>query len=241
MKALTLPSLAATLVTSFASCVLAADDPASTLQALALISKFANEICAPVSDKSTSKSLEYSGEAKIKLDALFSKIADLGIGGSVRMADLTTQGILQKDLAQAYQNSNECRLHIFDSLRDRLLPPALPDPLAARMAGRWRSGDSTPKGLESILVVIRGNQVQATETDRNGRPIVTFEGAASGGVVDGEAFAEINPTINLTARKSMGKFQLQLSADGQHIYGYIVVLLAKGTRTMNSQFYWYRL
>jgi hypothetical protein len=68
--------------------------------------------------------LELSGAAKAELDSLLKRIASLGIQGSAKYQQSQFQGLLQKDLATALKNSTDCKLKVFDALKDKLLSAA---------------------------------------------------------------------------------------------------------------------
>src|SRR5262249_21920562 len=113
-----------------------ASDTAASNDPFMVVASFAREFCISPDSTSSSNSVELSGDAKVKLNALISKVVDLEVGGGGKYIDTKTQGVLQKDLAAAYQDTNRCRLTVLELLKDRLLPPQVPDTSASKMAGR---------------------------------------------------------------------------------------------------------
>jgi hypothetical protein len=91
-------------------------------QALDIISDFADRICTRIPLEQRTQSIELSGEAKAELKGVLRKIANLGVAGTAEYQSGESQGILQKDLAEAIRNSDNCRVSVLHELRDRILP-----------------------------------------------------------------------------------------------------------------------
>jgi hypothetical protein len=98
----------------------------SQKEALNVIADFADRICPPVPISGSSENLELSGEAKIELNNLLKKIADLGIKGAAKYQESHYKGVLQKDLAVLLQHGSKCKLEVWKDLKDKLLVSDLP-------------------------------------------------------------------------------------------------------------------
>lgn len=114
-------------VISFAICIkatsfsYASENLNANKQALDMIADFADNFCKEVPLKGTSHSLELSGKAKADLNNLIGKIADLGIEGAGKYQQSKYLGLLQKDLVDGYKSNTNCRLHIWDDLKSKLI------------------------------------------------------------------------------------------------------------------------
>lgn len=102
-------------------------------QALAKITETANQICQSAPLEQTSQGVGLSGDASAKVGGLVGKIADLGISGAAQYQTGHSRGVLQKDLIEAIQNGNSCKLEVFKTLEKDLI------------RGRTTSDPGTPK------------------------------------------------------------------------------------------------
>ena len=90
-------------------------------KALSIIADYADRTCdRPL--EATTEGLKLTGEAEAKLNGVVKKIADLGFKGGVEYINETRKiGALQADVIEALKTSTDCKLHIFDTLNERLL------------------------------------------------------------------------------------------------------------------------
>ena len=91
-------------------------------EALKIIANFADRICKDIPLQGKQDKLELSGKAKAELRGIVKKFADLGLEGAAKHEAAQYEGLLQSDLLSAIQNSANCKLKVFDSLKDKLLP-----------------------------------------------------------------------------------------------------------------------
>ncbi|WIT12210.1 hypothetical protein PFX98_00990 [Paucibacter sediminis] len=230
-------SLLCLLLFQAGAAVAQADSGATSNEALATISGFAREFCLSADSTSRSTSVELSGDAKVKLNAVISKIVGLEIGGGGKYIDTNTEGVLQKDLAAAYQDTNRCRMAVLELLGNRLLPAQAPSASAARMAGRWRDGtDDTV----FINVVVRGRDFHSIEYNRFGQPTGSIDAVVAEGNVEGMYFIEPtqpgNKTFVVAERTMVGTVTMRLSQDEQRLVGTFVTKKAN----MAVPFEWVR-
>lgn len=101
-------------------------DAAMRRQALQDLAQFADQICKPMSDESSSSTIELSADLKAKLDGVIKKVADLGFTGAAKYSDSKSKGVLQRDLAAALQKKDECRVEVVKLMRDSLISPMKP-------------------------------------------------------------------------------------------------------------------
>jgi len=217
--------------------VASAIDAASLREAQDNVIAFAGQLCANVSDSSETNILEVDGSVNVKLEGLLKHLASLGIEGSAKYSTTETRGVLQGDLQKALRDRNDCYLGVFDLFARQVLPTLESDPKAALMSGRWKTPDM--KGLEFFNVVVRGSRFFGTEFDRDGRPSSTYEGTVANGVFEGKGYMEQQldrspKKVFIPQRTEIGPVQLQLTPDGQHLYGFVMVTW-HGGRQMASK------
>lgn len=90
---------------------------------LEAIAQFSDRVCgtAPTSGKHVSTDL--SADGKLELDNLLKKLASAGARVEAKQRREEYSGFLQQDLAAAVRANSECRLQVFRTVFDRLLPP----------------------------------------------------------------------------------------------------------------------
>ena len=105
--------------------ILAQTSLASSLEeqqeALNVIANFADRMCTNIQLRGKGNNLELTGEAKAELKGIIAKITDLGFSGALKYQNKEYSGLLQKDLVSALENSTNCKLQIWNDLKDRLL------------------------------------------------------------------------------------------------------------------------
>ena len=94
-------------------------------RALDVIEKFANGICNKPEMRGKSSSIEVQGTAKVEVSKLVKQLADLKIEGAAKFDTKDYEGLLQKDLLPALQESTRCKERIFNDLKDRFLPKVI--------------------------------------------------------------------------------------------------------------------
>ncbi len=100
---------------------------AATDEALKQIIETANQICQSAPLEQTSQGVNLSGDAKAKVGGLIGKIADLGINGAAQYQTAKSIGVLQTQLKDVIQNSNNCKLEVFSALEKDLIHRRGPD------------------------------------------------------------------------------------------------------------------
>lgn len=110
-------------LTIFIICVssLEADKLSEKERALNMIADFADRICKDIPIEGTDEQLILSGEAKAKLNKLVKQLANIGIEAAGKYDKKAYQGILQKDLVEVLKNSTECKMTVFEKLKNVLL------------------------------------------------------------------------------------------------------------------------
>ena len=88
-------------------------------RALNIIADFAKRMCTEIPLYMSSQSSELTGEVNAELQGIISRLADLGVEGAIRYQDGENFGYLQKDLISALKESLNCRLKIWEDLKDR--------------------------------------------------------------------------------------------------------------------------
>ena len=91
-------------------------------RALLMISKFANDICNKPDLKGKARSIETEGKAKAEVSKLIKQLAEIKVEGAAKFGNAEYEGLLQRDLLPALQDSTKCKQKIYDDLKDRFLP-----------------------------------------------------------------------------------------------------------------------
>jgi hypothetical protein len=89
--------------------------------ALKAISQTASEICTTAPIHEQHRNVELTGDAKAKLDGVVGKIVGLGLQGAAKYSSGNSRGVLQKDLAKALKDGNDCRLTVFNTLAPKMV------------------------------------------------------------------------------------------------------------------------
>jgi hypothetical protein len=95
----------------------------SETAALQLIRETAADICTTAPMEGADSRVELSGSAKAKLDGAISKVVNLGLEGAAKYQAENYKSVLQSDLARAIKDANDCKLAVFNTLVNRMLPP----------------------------------------------------------------------------------------------------------------------
>lgn len=101
----------------------AADDFEDKRRALQTIRDTAADICSTIEHEGSSSATELSGDVKGKLNAVISKLAELGIDTAGSYSSKEYKNVLQSELATAIQNNANCRLEVLKILEKKLLSP----------------------------------------------------------------------------------------------------------------------
>lgn len=111
----------ATFTVRAASAYAGDSDFASQKKALDIIVQFAERLCITVPLEGTAGSTELSRTAKAELNNVLSKIANLGVEGAAKYQGSEYQGVLQKDLAKLLRDTTDCRIQVWNDLKDKLI------------------------------------------------------------------------------------------------------------------------
>jgi hypothetical protein len=89
--------------------------------ALPVITDTADKICGIVSAAGSYQSSKVSGDIDVELNGLFKRLADLGVKFSASTESSGYQGVLQQDLASTLKDNAQCKLKVFESLKDLIV------------------------------------------------------------------------------------------------------------------------
>ena len=160
-----------------------AQSPASQAQVLKDIADFADRICPAVSAEGSSSSGEASAQVHAELSKLLRKAVDAGASGAAKYQSLSYKGVLQQDLKDMMKSASECRLKVFEGLKDRLLGPEPP---------RAHTGASSVGAGRSIAVDVSLYSASGGENPLAGG---TSEYDVSYGATDSGAELSIAPRV----------------------------------------------
>jgi len=125
-------------------------------EALKMITDTAAEICESVPLEQTASGITLSADAQAKLGGLVGRIANLGLSGAGQYHSERSTGVLQKDLATALHNTNNCKLTVFQTLEHDLIRRNTPDESSAAPSLDiifWQSivNSTNPEDFEAYL------------------------------------------------------------------------------------------
>jgi hypothetical protein len=113
-------------------------------QALKDITDTADRICGYVALSGQSTGVELSGDVKAELSKLAKVLADLGLSGTGRITNQSYEGILQQELSSTLRDIRQCKLNVFTSLQQVLIPQPPPVPRSQQVPA---SGDIVQAGV----------------------------------------------------------------------------------------------
>lgn len=134
-----------------------ADTFDSAQRALEIISRTAVTLCSQPPLRGETTSVELSAGAKVELARLLRYLVDIGVSGAAKYQRVEYSGLLQRDLATALRDANECRLRVYDGLKDRLLDQAFPSEASTSANIRGASAEG-----------VYGNTRCQSQADENG-------------------------------------------------------------------------
>lgn len=121
-------------------------------KALDIIADFADRTCSKIPLEGSGNSVELTGEGKTELKGMLKKVANLGIEGAAKYEETEWTNVLQKDLAKKLQESDTCRMKVFNELKDRIIPKK-EDSSAPHSATIENTGNGTAIiGAENITI-----------------------------------------------------------------------------------------
>ena len=100
----------------------AQSDIESTRRALGIIDDFARSMCADPDLKGFATTASANAKASAGVSNLVKSLADAKVDLSADIKRESFQGLLRTDLLEATRNATNCRLTIYNDLKDRVLP-----------------------------------------------------------------------------------------------------------------------
>ncbi len=134
--------------------------PMDQSKALKEIELFADHVCQTAPVKSKTEELQLSGNAKVQLKGLLSKISDLGINVSTQYKKNETEGVLQKDLALLLSKSADCKQKISAKLIDKLIASVNPSNEATTQQSVHNLKPLLKAQQERLLALINSYQAE---------------------------------------------------------------------------------
>ena len=124
----------ATAFASFPACA------QSVAQALQEITDTVDRLCGNVATSGQTNAASGAAEVKAELNGLAKRLADLGVSASGSTSSSTYEGVIQQELPTALRDVRECKLKVFQTLQEKLLPDAQSTPRSALGAGAAKTG-----------------------------------------------------------------------------------------------------
>ena len=92
-------------------------------EAIQIIINAAKELCDTVPLSGGTEGIQLAGDAQVKLKGVLKKLVDIGIEGAAKYESSTYDGVLQKDLAKIINKSSNCKIDVWNDLKDKLINP----------------------------------------------------------------------------------------------------------------------
>jgi hypothetical protein len=125
-------------------------------RALTAITDAAEKICGSVPTSGEQDNVVVKGAVAAELGGLAKKLANLGISATGDITSKTYEGLLQGDLPAAIKDARGCKLHIFDTLQERLLSTQKPEGAWLGVYSAQIENDVIP-GKPIIVDILYGN------------------------------------------------------------------------------------
>lgn len=90
-------------------------------KAIKIIVNAAKDLCETVPLSGGTEGIQLTGDARAKLKGVLKKLADIGIEGAVKYEKSSYDGVLQKDLANIINQSTNCKMDVWNDLKDKLI------------------------------------------------------------------------------------------------------------------------
>ena len=226
-------------------------DSAQKEKALAEITKAADDFCQSVPIEQTSSGSELNAQGKAQLRGLASKIADLGVAGSAQNSTTQSRGVLQKDLATAINDRNNCKINVLKILSPAflgntasntalgqqsekppspvaeipcptILPSSCPKTSPEKLDGNWQSEQGRIYRLSPIDRSENGVRIYSSIENNT----IDGQGALSGCDIHGYYHEKTSD------KDDNGRVSLKLSEDGMTIDACLEDLTAKTSQSL---------
>ncbi len=218
-------------------------DSAQKEKALAEITKAADDFCQSVPIEQTSSGSELNAQGKAQLRGLASKIADLGVAGSTQNSTNQSRGVLQKDLATAINDHNNCKINVLKILSPAflgntptntalvppretpcpsMLPSSCPKTSPEKLDGNWQSEQGRIFRLAPSGQYENGVRIYSSVEHNT----IDGTGALSGCDIHGYYHETTSD------KDDNGRVSLKLSEDGMTINACLEDLTAKTSQSL---------
>jgi hypothetical protein len=101
---------------------------ADSAQILKEITDTATGLCGEVAQSGHADTIKATGDVKAELSGLAKRLANLGVSGTGEINSTEYQGVVQQQLAATLQDVRNCKITIFNTLQQKLLPDAASPP-----------------------------------------------------------------------------------------------------------------
>lgn len=114
---------------------------------LKVICQFARDFCGSYLREGETMSFDINAEASAEIEGLLSRLADLSADGSVALERTQYENVLQEELAAEIQGSRDCRLILWQDLRQRVT--------SETSSGNTTHGEKSPivQGENPVVII----------------------------------------------------------------------------------------
>lgn len=103
-------------------CLTASPARSETNAILAIITDAADRFCNVVPVGGERQAVQVAADVKVEINGLLKKLAGLGVSGTGKYTSEHYVGVLQQDLAATLKDNATCKLKVFMTLQEKLLP-----------------------------------------------------------------------------------------------------------------------
>lgn len=146
------------------NCVYASTINDNAIDELKSLSSF---ICDKIMLDGGEQTLELDGKAKAELDSILSNLANLGISGAAKYKNKKFVNVLRKDLADQLNKARECRLLIWNDMKNTIIKPK-------QVIKEVKSVSASINGSNNVSNTIINNSNVGNTTISNNQEILLF-------------------------------------------------------------------
>jgi hypothetical protein len=134
-------------------------------QALQEINDPADRLCGNVATSGRTNAASATPGVKAELNGLAKRLADLGVSASGSTSSSSYEGVIQQELPTALRDVRECKLKVFQTLQEKLLPDARSPPVRTRTRRRKKldcggnSDNQLATPILNVFAALRANDI----------------------------------------------------------------------------------
>ncbi|MGO9019422.1 MAG: hypothetical protein ACLQVJ_13845 [Syntrophobacteraceae bacterium] len=152
----------------------AADTSEKANEAYEIIQKFADKICDKIPLEHRGEKTVFTATGKAQVNGILKKVADLGFEGKAEHNQESSQGVLEKDLVVALQDSRACKERVFQTIWHDLMGDTKQPKEENERARIYRQLVGDLDNLEREMHVLASQDLSENRDWRSFAPTVRF-------------------------------------------------------------------